>query len=295
MSKRLIRSITHLKTNLDCYNLDRQYSCHNYSVRPIAFTHGKGLYLYDVNGTEYIDLFSAATAANQGHCHPKIQAAIMEQARKLTLTSRAFYNNKLGDFERKLTEMFGYDKVCLMNTGTEAMDTAIKFARRWAYNVKGVEDGKARVLFAYQNYWGRSIAGAAASEEPIRRANFGPMNGFKFDFVEFNNLQNLEQKFIECKDYAAFMVEPIQGDGGVNIPHQDYLKKAQALCKKYNVLFVVDEIQTGCGRSGKLTASEIYGVRPDMIAIGKSLAGGYYPVSGVLADDEIMLQIKYIN
>ena len=266
------------------------YSAHNYHPLPIVLEKGQGVYVWDVAGKQYFDFLSGFSAVNQGHCHPKIITTLIEQAQKLTLTSRAFHNNLLGDYAQYITQLFGYDKILPMNTGVEGGETAIKLARRWAYNVKGVPDLKATIVFAKNNFWGRTMSAISSSTDPSSFSKFGPyMPGFKI--VDYNNLEQLELA-LQDKTVAAFMVEPIQGEAGVIVPDDGYLKNVSALCKKYQVLFIADEIQTGLGRTGKMLACDYDEVKPDILILGKALSGGTYPISAVLANDAIMLQIK---
>lgn len=248
--------------------------------------------MWDVEGKQYFDFLSAYSAVNQGHCHPRIVRTLQEQAEVLTLTSRAFYNNVLGEFEEYITTLFGYDKFLPMNTGVEACESAVKLARRWAYDVKGVPKYEAKVIFAEENFWGRSLSAISASTDPSSYEGFGPfMPGF--ETIPYNNLQALEQKLsTEGDKIAAFMCEPIQGEAGVVVPDPGYLTKVRELCTKYNVLWIADEVQTGIARTGRMLAVEHENARPDLICLGKALSGGVYPVSGVLADDEVMLVIK---
>lgn len=271
-------------------HLEDKYGAHNYHPIPVVLTKGEGVYVWDVDGNRYYDFLSAYSAVNQGHCHPKIIAAMTEQAAKLTLTSRAFYNNVLGKYEKFMTELFGYDKLLPMNTGVEGGETAIKLARRWGYEVKGIEKNKAKVIFAEGNFWGRTLAAVSSSNDPSSYNGYGPyMPGF--DLIPYNDLVALE-KAISDPNVAAFMVEPIQGEAGVVVPHDGYLKGVSELCKKYNVLFIADEVQTGIARTGKMLACDHEGVKPDILVLGKALSGGTMPVSAVLASNEIMLTIK---
>ncbi len=271
-------------------NLEHQYGAHNYHPIPVVLSRGTGVYLYDINQKPYFDFLSGYSAVNQGHCHPKIIAALQEQLGKLTLTSRAFHSDKLGLYEEFITHFFGYDKVLPMNTGVEGGETAIKLARRWAYNVKNVPENKAEIVFAENNFWGRTTAAISASTDPTSYSKFGPfMPGFIK--IPYNNTEALEHAF-QNPNVAAFMVEPIQGEAGVIIPDANYLKKVRELCTKYHVLLIADEIQTGLCRTGKMLACEHENVRPDILILGKALSGGTYPISAVLADNEIMLQIK---
>jgi ornithine--oxo-acid transaminase len=270
--------------------LEDNYGAHNYHPIPVVLERGEGVYVWDVNGKKYFDFLAAYSAVNQGHCHPRIIKALINQAQKLTLTSRAFYNSILGEYEKYITSYFGYDKVLPMNTGVEGGETALKLARRWAYDVKGVEKNKAKVVFAKGNFWGRTLAAISSSNDPSSYEGFGPfLSGF--ELIEYNNLNALEE-VIKDPNTAAFMVEPIQGEAGVIVPDNNYLKGVRALCTKYNVLFIADEVQTGLGRTGKMLACDHEGVKPDILILGKALSGGTIPVSAVLANNEVMLTIK---
>ncbi|MFY8024819.1 MAG: ornithine--oxo-acid transaminase [Sediminibacterium sp.] len=270
--------------------LEDQYGAHNYHPLPVVLEKGEGVFLWDVEGKRYYDFLSGYSAVNQGHCHPRIIESLIDQAKKLTLTSRAFHNNLLGKYEQFIAEYFGYDKVLPMNTGVEGGETAIKLARRWAYAKKGVEENKATIIFAEGNFWGRTLAAISSSTDPSSYHQFGPfMPGF--ELVPYNDLIALE-KALQDPNVAAFMVEPIQGEAGVVIPDEGYLTKVRALCTQYNVLFIADEIQTGLARTGKMLACDHEGVRPDILILGKALSGGVLPVSAVLADDFIMMNIK---
>jgi ornithine--oxo-acid transaminase len=270
--------------------LEDQFGAHNYHPVPVVLEKGEGVFLYDVDGKRYFDFLSGYSAVNQGHCHPAIIKALTDQAQKLTLTSRAFYNNLLGTYEKYITEYFGYDKVLPMNTGVEGGETAIKLARRWGYAVKGIPENQAKVIFAEGNFWGRTLAAISSSTDPSSYKGFGPyMPGF--GLVPYNDLAALET-VLQDPTVAAFMVEPIQGEAGVVIPTDGYLQGVRALCDKYNVLFIADEIQTGLARTGTLLACDHENVRPDILILGKALSGGTIPVAAVLADDIIMLQIK---
>ncbi|MEJ7913416.1 MAG: ornithine--oxo-acid transaminase [Chitinophagaceae bacterium] len=271
-------------------DLENEHGAHNYHPLPVVLSKGSGVFLWDVDKKRYFDFLSGYSAVNQGHCHPKIIAALIEQASKLTLTSRAFYNDQLGEYEKYITAYFGYNKMLPMNTGVEAGETAIKLARRWAYVKKGIADNKAKIIFAENNFWGRTLAAISSSTDPSSYKGFGPyMRGFQT--VPYNNLPALEHVFKD-QDVAAYMVEPIQGEAGVVIPDEGYLKGVRELCTAYNVLFIADEIQTGLGRTGKLIACDHEDVRPDILILGKALSGGTIPVSAVLCDDEIMMNIK---
>ena len=270
--------------------LEDQFGAHNYHPVPVVLEKGEGVFLYDVDGKRYFDFLSGYSAVNQGHCHPAIIKALTDQAQKLTLTSRAFYNNLLGEYEKYITAYFGYDKVLPMNTGVEGGETAIKLARRWGYNVKGIPENQAKVIFAEGNFWGRTLAAISSSTDPSSFKGFGPyMPGF--GLVPYNDLAALET-ILQDPTVAAFMVEPIQGEAGVVIPTDGYLKGVRDLCTKYNVLFIADEIQTGLARTGTLLACDHENVRPDILILGKALSGGTIPVAAVLANDIVMLQIK---
>ncbi len=269
---------------------EEKYGAHNYHPIPVVLAKGEGVFVWDIEGKRYYDFLSGYSAVNQGHCHPKIINSLIDQAKKLTLTSRAFHNNLLGEYEKFITNYFGYDKVLPMNTGVEGGETAIKLARRWGYTVKRVEQNKAKIIFADGNFWGRTLAAVSSSTDPSCYTNFGPfMPGF--ELVPYNDTIALEKAF-QDKNVCAFMVEPIQGEAGVVIPDEGYLQKVSALCNEYNVLFIADEIQTGLARTGKMLACDHENVRPDILILGKALSGGVLPVSAVLADDCIMMTIK---
>ncbi len=269
--------------------LEQQYGAHNYHPVPVVLERGEGVYLYDVDGKKYFDFLSGYSAVNQGHCHPAIIEALQKQASKLTLTSRAFHNNLLGEYEKYITEYFGYDKVLPMNTGVEGGETAIKLARRWGYNIKGIAENKAKIIFPEGNFWGRTLAAISSSTDTSSFKGFGPyMPGF--GLVPYNDLVALEEA-LKDKEVAAFMVEPIQGEAGVVVPDDGYLKAVRDLCDKYNVLFIADEIQTGLARTGKMLACDHENVKPDILILGKALSGGTLPISAVLANNEIMMQI----
>ena len=270
--------------------LEDQFGAHNYHPIPVVLEKGEGVYLYDVDGKKYFDFLSGYSAVNQGHCHPAIIKTLQEQASKLTLTSRAFHNNLLGEYEKYITAYFGYDKVLPMNTGVEGGETAIKLARRWGYAVKGIPENEAKIIFAEGNFWGRTLAAISSSTDPSSYKGFGPyMPGF--GIVPYNDLTALEAQ-LKDKNVAAFMVEPIQGEAGVVLPDEGYLKGVRDLCTQYNVLFIADEIQTGLARTGKMLACDHENVRPDILILGKALSGGTLPISAVLADDIVMMQIK---
>ena len=277
-------------TSAKAMELEDKYGAHNYHPLPVVLTKGKGALVWDVEGKQYFDFLSAYSAVNQGHCHPKIVDAMIEQAQTLTLTSRAFYSNILGVYEKYITEYFGYDKVLPMNSGAEADETALKLCRKWAYKVKGIEDGKAKIIVCEGNFHGRTITIISMSTDPDSYGGFGPFTP-GFITVPYNDLAALEAALAD-PDVAGFLVEPIQGEAGVFVPDQGYLAKAYDLCKKNNVLFIADEVQTGIARTGKLLACDHENVRPDILILGKALSGGAMPVSAVLADNEIMLTIK---
>jgi ornithine--oxo-acid transaminase len=269
---------------------EEKYGAHNYHPLPVVLERGKGVFVWDVEGKKYYDFLSAYSAVNQGHCHPKIIKALNDQAKKLTLTSRAFHNNILGGYEKYITNLFGYDKVLPMNTGVEGGETAVKLCRKWGYEVKGIPTNKAKIIFATGNFWGRTLAAISSSVDPSSRHNFGPfMPGY--ELVAYNNLVELE-KALEDPNVAGFMVEPIQGEAGVVVPDKHYLKTAFEMCKNKNVLFIADEVQTGIARTGSLYCCQQFGFQPDILILGKALSGGVLPVSAVLCRDEIMLTIK---
>lgn len=270
--------------------LEDKYGAHNYHPLPVVLAKGEGAFVWDVEGKKYFDFLSAYSAVNQGHCHPKIIDAMIDQVRTLTLTSRAFYNNMLGIYEKYITEYFGYDKVLPMNSGAEADETALKLCRKWAYKVKGIEDGNAKIVVCENNFHGRTITIVSMSTDPDSFSGFGPFTP-GFITIPYNDICALENA-LQDPNVAGFLVEPIQGEAGVFVPDEGYLKKAFDLCKKNNVLFIADEVQTGIARTGKLLACDHEGVRPDILILGKALSGGAMPVSAVLADDSIMLTIK---
>jgi ornithine--oxo-acid transaminase len=270
--------------------LEENYGAHNYHPLPVVLERGEGVYVWDVEGKKYLDFLSAYSAVNQGHCHPRIINALVNQAQKLTLTSRAFYNNLLGTYEKYITQLFGYDRILPMNTGAEGVETAIKLARKWAYQVKGIPENEAIILFCEHNFHGRTTSIISASTDEDSRKNFGPFTP-GIQIIPYNDLEALN-KALQNPHIAAFFVEPIQGEAGINVPKEGYLAKCFDLCKEANVLFVADEIQTGLGRTGKMLCCDYENVRPDMLILGKALSGGTIPVSGVLADNEIMLTIK---
>ncbi len=270
--------------------LENDFGAHNYHPLPVVLERGEGVHVWDCEGKKYFDFLSAYSAVNQGHCHPKIINALINQSKKLTLTSRAFYNSALGPYEKFICDLFDYDKVLPMNTGVEGGETANKLARKWGYLKKGIPENKARIIFAKGNFWGRTLAAISSSDDPLSYNDFGPyMPGY--DLIPYNDLEALET---ELKDFnvAAFMVEPIQGEAGVVVPDDGYLEGVRSLCDKYNVLFIADEVQTGIGRTGKLLASDYENAKPDLLILGKALSGGVFPVSAVLANNEVMMCLK---
>ncbi len=269
---------------------EERYGAHNYHPLPVVLEKGKRIYVWDVEGKRYFDFLSAYSAVNQGHCHPAIVKALADQAQVLTLTSRAFYNSVLGEYEEFITHYFGYDKILPMNTGAEADETAIKLCRKWAYKVKGVPDNQAKIIVCANNFHGRTITIISMSTDPEARKEYGPYTP-GFITIPYNDLSALE-KALEDPNVAGFLVEPIQGEAGVMVPDEGYIKDAYELCRKSNVLFIADEIQTGIARTGKLLACDHENVHPDVLILGKALSGGVFPISAVLADDEIMLTIK---
>ena len=271
-------------------DLEHKYGAHNYHPLEVVIAKGKGVWVWDVEGKKYLDFLSAYSAVNQGHCHPKIINTLIEQAQTLTLTSRAFYNNVLGEYEKFVTELFGYDKVLPMNTGVEGDETAVKLARKWAYDVKGIKKYEAKIIVANENFHGRTMMAVSASTDPDCYDGFGPFVP-GFEKIPYNNIAALE-KALEDPNVAAFLVEPIQGEAGVFVPDDGYLKKAHELCKAKNVLLICDEVQTGLARTGKMLASDYESVKPDILILGKALSGGVMPVSAALANDEVMLAIK---
>ena len=277
-------------TSASLMELEERYGAHNYHPLPVVLDRGEGVHVWDVEGKKYYDFLSAYSAVNQGHCHPKIVGALTEQAKKLTLTSRAFYNSYLGPFEKYITDLFGYDKVLPMNTGVEGGETSNKLARKWGYLKKGIPENQARIIFAKGNFWGRTLAAISSSDDPSSYEGFGPyMPGY--DLIPYNDLDALEAE-LKDPNVAAFMVEPIQGEAGVVVPDEGYLKGVRDLCTKYNVLFIADEVQTGIARTGKLLATDYEEAKPDILVLGKALSGGVFPVSAVLANDEVMLCIQ---
>jgi len=269
---------------------EEKFGAHNYHPLPVVLERGEGVYVWDVEGKRYYDFLSAYSAVNQGHCHPKIVNALTEQSKILTLTSRAFYNNVLGEYEEFITNYFGYDKVLPMNTGAEGDETAIKLCRKWAYQKKGISENEARIIVCEGNFHGRTITVISMSSDPEARNEFGPYTP-GFITIPYNNIDALEKE-LKNPNVAGFLVEPIQGEAGVFVPDEGYLKKAYDLCRKNNVLFIADEVQTGIARTGRLLACDHEGIHPDVLILGKALSGGVLPVSAVLADDDIMLTIK---
>jgi ornithine--oxo-acid transaminase len=270
--------------------LEDEYGAHNYHPLPVVLKKGSGVYVWDVNDKKYFDFLSAYSAVNQGHCHPKITNALVDQSSKLTLTSRAFFNNVLGEYEKFITDFFGYDRVLPMNTGVEGGETAIKLARKWAYEVKGVPSNKAKIIFVTGNFWGRTLAAISSSNDPTSTTNFGPfMPGY--EIIPYNNINALK-KALKDPCVAGFMVEPIQGEAGVVVPDENYLLDAYKLCRQHNVLFIADEVQTGIARTGRMLCCDYHGFKPDILILGKALSGGVFPVSAVLSSHEIMLTIK---
>ena len=279
-----------IKNSSKAINLENKYGAHNYHPLPVVLSKGEGVYVWDVEGKKYFDFLSAYSAVNQGHCHPKIINSLIEQSKILTLTSRAFYNDVLGEYEEYVTKYFNYDKVLPMNTGVEGGETANKLARKWGYLIKGIEENKAKIIFANGNFWGRTLAAISSSNDPLSYKDFGPfMPGY--ELVPYNDLNSLEEAF-QDSNVCAFMVEPIQGEAGVVVPDEGYLAGVKKLCSQYNVLFMADEVQTGIARTGKMLATDYEDARPDVLILGKALSGGVLPVSAVLADDEIMMCIK---
>ena len=277
-------------TEQEYMDREAKYGAHNYHPLPVVLEKGEGIYVRDVNGKRYFDFLSAYSAVNQGHCHPKIVEAMTEQAKKLALTSRAFYNNVLGEWEEYITKYFGYDKVLPMNSGAEADETALKLCRRWGYDVKGIPADQAKIIVCDNNFHGRTITIVTLSNDPSSYAGFGPFTP-GFVRIPYDDIPALEEA-LKDPNVAGFLLEPIQGEAGVYVPHEGYLKKAYDLCKAHNVLFMADEVQTGIARTGKMLACDHEGVRPDILILGKAISGGLMPVSCVLADDEIMLTIK---
>jgi len=279
-----------IQTSQMATDLEDRYGAHNYHPLPVVLAKGQGIFMWDVEGKKYFDFLSAYSAVNQGHCHPKIIQAMIDQASTLELTSRAFYNNVLGVYEKFVTQYFGYQRVLPMNTGAEGDETALKLTRKWGYKVKGIPENEAKIICCENNFHGRTISVISMSNDPQARDDFGPFTP-GFIPIPYNDLKALE-KALEDKNVAGFLVEPIQGEAGVFVPDEGYLKKAYEMCKAKNVLFIADEVQTGIARTGKLLACDWEGVHPDILILGKALSGGVYPISAVLADDNIMLVIK---
>ena len=278
-------------TSQGIINLENKYGAHNYHPLPVVLSKGKGVYVWDVEGKKYYDFLSAYSAVNQGHCHPKIVGAMIQQAETLTLTSRAFFNDKLGPYEQYLTNYFGFDKVLPMNTGAEAVETALKITRKWAYEVKGIPENQAQIIVCEGNFHGRTTTIISFSNDQNARKNFGPYTD-GFIAIPYDNIDALENVLTNNSNIAGFLVEPIQGEAGVYVPSEGYLAKAKALCEKHNILFIADEVQTGIARTGKLLAVHHENVQPDVLVLGKAISGGVYPVSAVLANDAIMNVIK---
>ena len=277
-------------SSADLMALEDAHGAHNYHPLPVVLDRGEGVHVWDVEGKKYFDFLSAYSAVNQGHCHPHIVGALQRQSQRLTLTSRAFYNSNLGPFEKFMTELFGYDKVLPMNSGVEGGETSNKLARKWGYQKKGIPENKARILFAHGNFWGRTLAAISSSDDPLSYKDFGPyMPGY--DLIPYNDLEALERE-LKDPNVCAFMVEPIQGEAGVVVPDEGYLAGVRRLCTKYNVLFIADEVQTGIARTGRLLATDYEDARPDLLVLGKALSGGVFPVSAVLADNEVMMCLK---
>lgn len=278
-------------SSAEAIQLEDKFGAHNYHPLPVVLSKGEGVYVWDVEGKKYYDFLSAYSAVNQGHCHPKIVGAMMEQAQTLTLTSRAFYNDKLGVYEEFVTKYFGFDKVLPMNTGAEAVETALKLCRKWAYEKKGIHENEAQIIVCENNFHGRTTTIISFSNDENARKNFGPYTA-GFIKIAYDDLDALEKAISSSSNIAGFLVEPIQGEAGVYVPSEGYLAKAKELCEKHNVLFIADEVQTGIARTGKILAVHHENVQPDILILGKALSGGVYPVSAVLANDSIMNVIK---
>ena len=277
-------------TSKNIIDLEYEFGAHNYHPLPVVLERGEGVFLWDVEGKKYYDFLSAYSAVNQGHCHPKIVSALINQSQQLTLTSRAFHNNVLGYYEQFITKFFGYDKVLPMNTGVEGGETAVKLARKWAYEVKKIPNNSAKIIFVEGNFWGRTLGAISSSSDPTSTKGFGPfMPGY--EIIPYNDLDALKES-LKDPNVAAFMVEPIQGEAGVVVPDDNYLKDAYELCKESNVLFIADEVQTGIGRTGKMLCCDHHGFKPDILILGKALSGGVFPVSAILASNEVMLTIQ---
>ncbi len=286
-----IMSVLEQTASQKAIDLENKYGAHNYHPLPVVLNRGEGVYVWDVEGKKYYDFLSAYSAVNQGHCHPKIVNAMMEQAKTLALTSRAFHNDMLGKYEKFACEFFNYDKLLPMNTGAEAVETALKICRKWAYEKKGIDENEAEIVVCENNFHGRTTTIISFSNDPVARKHFGPYTK-GFIKIEYNNLEQLQQHLESNKNIAGFLVEPIQGEAGVYVPSEGYLSKAKALCEKHNVLFIADEVQTGIARTGKLLAVDHENVKPDLLILGKALSGGAYPVSAVLANNHIMEVIQ---
>lgn len=278
-------------TSDDIIEMEEHYGAHNYHPLEVVLKRGEGVHVWDVEGKQYYDFLSAYSAVNQGHCHPKIVAAMVDQAKRLTLTSRAFYNDSLGPYEKFITNYFGFDKILPMNTGAEAVETAIKLCRKWAYEKKGISEDKANIIVCENNFHGRTTTIVSFSNDPDARKNFGPFTP-GFIKIPYDDIDALETALIKNEHVAGFLVEPIQGEAGVYVPESGYLSKAKELCEKHGILFMADEVQTGIARTGKLLAVDHENVRPDVLILGKALSGGVFPVSAVLANDDVMLVIK---
>ncbi|XP_075975561.1 ornithine aminotransferase, mitochondrial-like [Anticarsia gemmatalis] len=277
-------------TSKEYFALEDKYGCRNYAPVPVVLCRGEGVFVWDKEGKRYYDFLSGYSSVNQGHCHPRIVAALKKQADKLTLVSRAFYTDQLGVYEKMMTELFGFDRLLPMNTGVEGGESAIKFARKWGYEVKKIPEGKAKIIFAEGNFWGRTLAAVSSSADPTCYEGFGPfMPGFKL--VPFNDIAALEKE-LKDPNTAGYMMEPIQGEAGTVIPDDGYLRKVRELCTKYNVLWIADEVQTGLGRTGKMLAVDHEGVKPDILILGKALSGGMMPVSCIMANNNVMDVIK---
>lgn len=284
-------SVVEKMSSASIIDLENKYGAHNYHPLPVVLSRGEGVYVWDVEGKKYYDFLSAYSAVNQGHCHPRIVGAMINQAKTLTLTSRAFYNDQLGPYEEYLTKYFGFDKVLPMNTGAEAVETALKLCRKWAYEVKGIAEQQAQIVVCDGNFHGRTTTIISFSNDENARKNFGPYTE-GFVKIPYDSIEALEHALQSSPHIAGFLVEPIQGEAGVYVPHDGYLAKAKALCEKYNVLFIADEVQTGIARTGKLLAVHHENIQPDILILGKAISGGVYPVSAVLANDNIMNVIK---
>lgn len=283
--------MSHKLTSAQAIELENKYGAHNYHPLPVVLSKGEGVYVWDVEGKQYYDFLSAYSAVNQGHCHPKILKALTTQAETLMLTSRAFYNDKLGLYEKKVTEYFGFDKVLPMNSGAEAVETALKLCRKWAYEKKGIAENAAEIIVCENNFHGRTTTIISFSNDSEARKNYGPYTD-GFIQIEYDNIEALRNALESSKNIAGFLVEPIQGEAGVYVPSEGYLAQAKKLCETHNVLFIADEVQTGIARTGKLLAVHHENVKPDILVLGKALSGGAYPVSAVLANDAIMEVIK---